>query len=67
MLKTLFGKSPEYVGKIKDTLEARHFETTEVRYNYNVKITETFKMPYAEGSVTKQNRRRNLKFKLKFP
>ena len=47
MLKTLFGKSPEYVGKIKDSLEARHFETTEVRYNYNVKIAETFKMPYA--------------------
>ena len=43
MLKTLFGKSPEYVGKIKDTLEARHFETTEVRYNYNVKIARTFK------------------------
>ena len=30
MLKKLIGKSPEYVGKIKDNLEARHFVTKEV-------------------------------------
>ena len=30
MLKKLIGKSPDYVGKIKDNLEARHFVTKEV-------------------------------------
>ena len=30
MLKKLIGKSPEYVGKIKDNVEARHFVTKEV-------------------------------------
>ena len=32
MLKKLIGKSPDYVGKIKDNLEARNFVTKEVRY-----------------------------------
>ena len=30
MLKKLIGKSPDYVGKIKDNLEAHHFVTKEV-------------------------------------
>ena len=30
MLKKLIGKSPDYVGKIKDNLEERHFVTKEV-------------------------------------
>ena len=30
MLKKLIGKSPDYVGKIKDNLKAHHFVTKEV-------------------------------------
>jgi len=41
MLKKLIGKSPDYVGKIKDNLEGHHFATKEVCFNITIQYDKT--------------------------